>query len=709
MIGTWFASIAGRRPFAVTPPPARPVEQGREPPHPVSTSQPLRHARRRRPGRRPRRWGWLLLVAGLLVVVGWGAVTVIQLYRHARSLQSHLHELESLAGGDAGDLDLAGLAEAGPHLTGLRRDLEAIQVHIGPLLPAGRLLSWLPTYGGDLTAAQDLLDLALSVASAGDRTFQALSPALDRLTDSTGEDSSLLSAGEQLLPVLETAGPELRAAQAELAAADQARARLDAASLSPRVAGLVERLDRYLPWFQVAVDGALLAPDLLGAGGPRTYLLLAQNNQELRPTGGFISGVGELRLDRGQILSLAFEDSYAVDNLQVPHEVAPPDFQKTLLGDLIFFRDANWDADFPTSARRAIEIYARDRGFRADGAIALDLTALRLLVAAAGPLQVEGLDQPVTGQNVLAVLQQQWAGPAGGQGAEWWLHRKDFMGQITAALLKRLTAARDVQPADLAWALKQALDEKHILLYVEDAGAARLLRDRNWAGALPRPGDASDFLLVVDTNVGFNKVDPNIDRAIEYRVDLSRPQAPLAHLTLRYRHRSARPVGACIQEARYDDAYADMMERCYWDYVRVHVPPGARLRQGPDLSLPAGSLLARQGQASDPSPPNPILVVDGRSIWTAFFDLPTLEERSLVWIYELPDGVVERDATGLFRYRLRVQKQPGTEAVPLRLEIQLPPGAQLAEVQPEGLPALDTDLRHDQDVSILFRLQGENP
>jgi hypothetical protein len=650
-----------------------------------------------------RKWlGWVLILAGLLVIGGWGVITGVQLLSCVRSLQDHLQVLEGLAREAAGSSELAALRNAGEHLSGMHQDLKAIQSKIGPLLPAGRLLRWLPRYGGDLAAASDLLDMAVGVASAGDRTFQALLPAFDIFDDSWTSPSPMPSPGERILPVLVAAQPELQAAQSELAAAKEARARSDVQTLSPRVSTLLERLDRYRPWFEAAVDGALLAPGLLGADGPRTYLIIAQNNHELRATGGFISGVGEARTEDGRLSLLSFDDSYAVDNLQVPHELTPPDFQRVLGGQLWFFRDANWDANFPTSAQRALDIYARDRGVQGDGVITLDLSALQFLVGAIGSLQVEGIPEPVTRDNILQVVQAKWAQPSAGSDQEWYLHRKDFMGQIASAAMDRLVTGRDVEPLKLARALKQALDQKHILIYLTDPQAASLLRQQNWDGTLATPLSPSDALLVVDSNVGFNKVDAVIARSIHYQVDLAAEEGPRARLTLTYQHLENRPLGACIQESRYSDTYADMMERCYWDYVRVYVPAGSQLRQGPDLPLPPGSLLARNRDGVAPEPISPTLTEDGWSVWAAFFDLTTLEQQTLTFEYQLPAGVVEYDLDGCARYRLRVQKQPGTDAVPLRVEVTLPPAAELVATISAGLPVLDTDLRTDRQFEVVY-------
>jgi hypothetical protein len=117
------------------------------------------------------------------------------------------------------------------------------------------------------------------------------------------------------------------------------------------------------------------------------------------------------------------------------------------------------------------------------------------------------------------------------------------MGQIASAAMERLTTlagqsgqtGQGVDPVGLARALMLALDEKHILAYMTDPQAAAFLRTRKWDGGLPDWLAASDTLMVVDSNVGFNKVDPNVERAIHYQVDwparLGHNGDPIVHNT----------------------------------------------------------------------------------------------------------------------------------------------------------------------------------
>jgi hypothetical protein len=324
-------------------------------------------------------------------------------------------------------------------------------------------------------------------------------------------------------------------------------------------------------------------------------------------------------------------------------------------------------------------------------------------------MQVEGVPENVTGENVLQVAQDQWSRGATELGLDWWLHRKDFMGEIASVAMQRLLIGEGVEPLRLFQALQQALDEKHMMIYLQDPQSAELLRARNWDGALAQPPAGSDALMVVDSNVGFNKVDPNVERSIRYQVDLGAEGGPKAQLTLTYANRSRRPAGSCIQEARYGDSYADMMDRCYWDYVRVYVPAGSRLLRGPDLPWPAGSLLAQAGQTPQQLP----LVAQSegadRSVWTGFFQLAPGAERTLQFEYTLPPQVLEFGADGLTGYHLWVQKQPGTEAVPLEVQMLLPVDAEVVRATPAGPAAVSTDLRTDRQFEVTYRRSEPGP
>ncbi|NIV30646.1 MAG: DUF4012 domain-containing protein, partial [Anaerolineae bacterium] len=176
---------------------------------------------------------------------------------------------------------------------------------------------------------------------------------------------------------LDAAQPALASAGAELDHAWDLQLKLEGQDLSAQLGRLLHLTGRYLPLLRTGVRAAQLAPELLGADGPRTYLILAQNDDERRPTGGWISGLGLVTVEQGKISDVSFSDSWMVDNLQVPHEIPPESMYRTLWAEIWLFRDANWSPDFPTAAQVAESILQRDQGIAVDGVIAVDQRALQ--------------------------------------------------------------------------------------------------------------------------------------------------------------------------------------------------------------------------------------------------------------------------------------------------------------------------------------------
>ncbi len=649
-------------------------------------------------GRRRRvRLTVVIFLALLLVGAALLGAALYRLWTAVSAVRADLDAVESLAAGGVEGLDVA-QATALWHT--VRADVEALDRAARPFLWLAPHLGWLPRYGADIQAAPALLEIAVNLVTAGDEVVGPLSPLLEQATGSAPGQAGLM---EEAVAALADARPQLLAAQSAVARARQARERLAVEGLSPRLRGWVERLDRYLPLLEQGVDAALLAPDLLGADGPRTYLVLVQNEDELRPTGGFISGVARLTVERGRILALQFEDSYAVDDFTRPYPDPPAALRETMRSDLWLFRDSNWSPDFPTSARQAIALYTISRDVEVDGVIALDQQAIWLLLDGLGPLEVEGYDEPVTGANVIQAARQAW-NPGDDPTAEWWLHRKDFMAAVLEAALRRLNReAEQVDLRVLAQAALQALQQRHIQLYLEDAPAAALAAELGWDGALAE--DDGDFLMVVDANVGFNKVNAVIEESLEYTVDLSDPTHPRATLIVRHRHTLTEGETPCRQEPRYDPTYEQMIARCYWDYLRVYLPAGSELLAATGHPIPGESLL--DGQPRDGT----VTLTrgeSGRDVLATFLLLDVGETVETRFEIALPTEVVQAQDAG-FVYRLTVQKQAGTGALPLRVRVRLPAGAQVVETQPAPSTVEGTvlefalTLEMDRAVQVVFR------
>lgn len=393
---------------------------------------------------------------------------------------------------------------------------------------------------------------------------------------------------------------------------------------------------------------------LLGAETPRRYLLLVQNNHELRATGGFISAFGYLVLDEGKIVDLEFVDSYALFSIQSEYPFAPAPMQQYMGIQLLVPRDANWSPDLPANVAELIRLYMQDSGRTVDGIITLDLHAVRHLVSALGSLNVEGVNTPVTAANVEDVLVRLWESPVGGGetaasgSLEWRQQRKDFVSLVAGAALARIQAG-DFDPPRLLIALAAALDDRSIQMWLDQPQLQAVLAEQGWDGGL-HPEANADFLAVVDANVGYNKVDAAIQRSLDYRVTW--PDGPdaggQAVLSLTYTHPFTSTESGCDPTPRYGNSYADMIARCYFDYVRVYAPAGSRLLdvegiEPEDVTSAAGE--------------------QGTQQFAGYFVLAPNSTKTIRWTYRLPASLTPDS------YDLRIQRQAGTDPLPLRVTV----------------------------------------
>lgn len=620
----------------------------------------------RRWHQRPAVWIGLALLAAFLAVFGPRLVRLPGLIGQARTELAYWqavrgHGAQALLQPDA-------LAEAEAHLQTASGMLAAARRDWGFLLKAAPAFGWLPKIGGDLAAAPHLFDAGQAAVEGALPLFQLSKPGLAALSEGAGKALPLLMEAARREP------EALAAAEAAFGRALNAWQAVDVTRLSPGLARFAPLLDNALGALSMVPDGLRLLPHLLGADGPKRYLVLAQNSDEMRATGGFISGVGVLEVDGGEIKNLTFGDSYLVWNDAVPHPIPPIALETHMWAQLLVFRDANWWADFPTSAQKARDLYEQDAGQTADGVIAIDTPALQLLVEAVEPVYLEEYDDTITGENLMTRIQEYWSSPAGEadsdgeKDAQWWWQRKQFMGILAQAVMQRLLGdVGDLDPMKLVENLPRLLSERHALFYIPEAQA--MLRQARWDGAMvSAPGD---YLFVVDSNVGFNKVNPLVEQSILYTVRLDSSQ-PTAELRIRYTHGSQARLDQCVHESRYGETYQDMMDRCYWDYLRVFVPSGAELLQREGLE---------DGDLAEPEA--------GRAVMDGLLVLPPGETREVVFRYRLPAGVLAGDV-----YTLYVQKQSGTWAVPLAVVVEDAQGV---------LATFETDLRTDRAFTVPLR------
>lgn len=621
----------------------------------------------------------LLLLAGALLLLLWLGIKTWRVYGAAQSLMSVEQEVRELMAGGVSAVE----PDAAESLVlGAREDIVTLYQELGFIRLIAPYLGWVPRLGPTLVASPHLLDMADAGSEAGALAVSSLKPALGVIQQ---ESFSAARMGE-LLPILAAAAPDLAAAQAALSRYQVARQSV-AESVEPealpwRVRQLLQLSDEWLPLAEDGLRLAPLMPSLLGQDGPRRYLILAQNEDEMRATGGFITGAGVLTVQGGQIVDLAFSDANQVDNWRdKPYDFPPQPLYDFMGTELFLFRDANYWPDYPTSAQKAMDlfVYGQDAP-PLDGAIAIDQEFLRLLVDATGPVPIPGTNQQISANNLLETLRAARDIQEGQEVGEWVQNRKAFLGGFATAIQAKLESDfGSIDPVKLARNLTDAAEKRHLLIYMRDPNLAAALAENGWDGRLPEapPGD---FWMAVDANMGFNKANILVDRALDYVVSLE--GQPQATLTLAYRHTGTASDEPCYQgvEEEFEQAsdYLTLADQCYWNFFRVYAPAGSRLLDSSRHAVPGETLFRGVGWDSEG------ITLDDTSSLSTFGNLlllPRGEEATAYFHYELPAEVVTNEE-GDSVYRLTIHKQPGQRPEPLRLTMALPAGSTVVEAVP---------------------------
>jgi hypothetical protein len=648
--------------------------------------------------RRLRRWLWLTILLLIVLALGLGSLKFSRTYKKGMQAYHDIGQLQSIM---AAPMEIQNCELALPALRKLQTDLSSLKEESGFLLWLAPKLDWLPVYGNDLAVAPTAFDLSEHLLKSAIYSCQAAQPILDKLD---AQEASLDPAA--LTVLLVQVQPILGQARQELNQAIALRNGMNVEKLSPRIRGMViEKLD---PILKVADDGlslGMVLPGIAGASGegPQTYLLLVQNEDELRPTGGFITSVGNLVIYQGKIISLKFEGMEVQDDWSEPYPEAPWQLQEYMNSPVLILRDANWFTDFPTTIQWAETLYAYTHSHSVDGVIAFDQHFLVMLLNQMGPIEVEGVDYPITSDNVIEYMRKAKEPPTGEPIPANWT-RKDFIGKIAAALLTKLYDGKQDWQA-IAGVLSDALAERHLLLQFDDPIATSLLSKRGWDNAV-RTG-SGDFLMVTDTNIGFNKTNAVVDVSLNYDVDLRNPGSPVGTLTLIHKNNAKRNV-PCVQ---WDSGFISEdewypIDRCYWSYERIYKQAGVKLLKATPHAIPGDWLIlgenipARVDVLEEDIPGvtgfgTLLVVLGGGTVQTTFQ-------------FGLPQEVLSfQSTTKEFTYHLKVQKQPGTLAHALTIQVHLPQQVEL-KFAPDGAVMqnnsllLTKNLRTDAELDVVF-------
>lgn len=263
-----------------------------------------------------------------------------------------------------------------------------------------------------------------------------------------------------------------------------------------------------------------ILPEFLGLDGKRReYMVLLQNENELRATGGFIGSYAILSFEGGHWLGFEVKDIYEADG-QLKGHVEPPEEIKKYLGEAAWFmRDANWQASFPLAAKDIQWFLEKETGRKVDGVIGLNLAAVKAVLGVTGELYVPDFGEKVNQGNLY-------------EQAEYYSENKffagsvqkaSFLGAVSKQLMEEIKTAKGGEGQNLLTAVMNLLDQNEVQILLNKNEEAKILAGAGWDGSIYEGkcnGEKcfADYLYIVESNFGVNKANYFLYRNIEREI-----------------------------------------------------------------------------------------------------------------------------------------------------------------------------------------------
>lgn len=388
-----------------------------------------------------------------------------------------------------------------------------------------------------------------------------------------------------------------------------------------------------------------MAPYLLGTEGKRTYLVLFQNDTELRPTGGFISAYSIATVENGKFSPVSSNDIYNLDNKYTPSILAPDPIIRHIKHPYftnrnLRLRDLNWSPDFQES----MKVFSKE-AFKAgvgdiDGIIAVDTKLLVNILKVLGQIGVPGygnfnanIDDRCDCPQVVYELEI-FADVEGSIvwdqldptkiifAPENYDNRKKIIGPLmNSVLANSLGQSKENIPA-LFEAVFNSMMEKHVLLFFFNEKAQAAAKEFGIAGTID--DYEGDYLHINDANLGGRKSNLYVTRAVDQEIEIARDGTIEKTVTITYNN---------------PQEHDGWLNTVLPNWVRVYVPKGSEL-------------ISFDGVEEKEDPYNDL----GKTVFAGFFELRPQGVSQVTLKYKLPFKAQGDN------YNLFVQKQPGLDA-----------------------------------------------
>jgi len=452
--------------------------------------------------------------------------------------------------------------------------------------------------------------------------------------------------------------------------------------------------------------------NFLGKDNIKKYLVIFQNNSELRPTGGFMGSYALVEMHDGKIVKMDVPGGgfYDLKAATVTAVEAPKPFH--LFSPYWQIWNANWFPDWPASAEKISKFYEKTTvGETVDGVLSLTPDVIEDLLALTGPIEMPAYGKIITAENFVPEVQMAVEfeyDPEENQ-------PKKIIADMLPIVLDRIFDINIQTAPQFLQILNNNLKEKNVLIWFRDENMQATVQNLNWGGEVCE--NSGDYLMVIHTNIGGGKTDRIIENEILHNVEIDSNGNIFNNVTLTRTHNGQ--IGNVFEDQNNVD------------YVRFYVPQGSELINAEGFDFMPPNLVKTAANyktlAKDPDltaiEQNPVLDEKynmritqefGKTCFGNWMQVKPGEEKTVSLKYKLPFKLKKEELTfwdkvlNLFRtsdpqplrYTLIHQKQSGLKSTQFTSNLNIPPEWNITKASATGNPPeyLRNQLKYSNDL-----------
>jgi hypothetical protein len=291
----------------------------------------------------------------------------------------------------------------------------------------------------------------------------------------------------------------------------------------------------------------------LGQEKEKNYLVLFQNPDIPRPSGGFIGAYAILSFNQGKI-SFSGNNIFTLEEVFLKKIIPPIQFQD--VGDRWFFRDLNWFFDFPFTGQKILSFYEQTgKKPDLDGVIFVNPSVIELMLETIGLIEINDYDLAINETNFLSFYKkqiQEAAKPAPLR------EEKELLSLFFEEFQRKLKKSSVDKLVLIPQILKKKFEEKEAQIYIIDDNLEYFFNSFDWTGKIKE--SRNDYLSVNFSFINEGFVEDLREKEVKLKTEFTSNGEVINYLTINALNFSSN-------------------QRLLENYIKIYLPKGIIIKE----------------------------------------------------------------------------------------------------------------------------------